>query len=235
MNVGVLANGFPRASPLPTEIGGVRMDFRMPDILRVPLGGGSVVAVDETPPRVGPESVAPRLGEEALVFGGHTATLTDVAVAAGRARIGSHALSARQRRALVRCLPQVDAALVEAVDRVTAAAVAPVLVAVGGARAIVTDDLPAVSEVVRPADGDVAGAIGVAIAPVSGEAERICPNRPDKRRLALEEARGVARTRAIHAGADPDAVEIVEVEEVPLPYLLDPAVRIRVRAAGPRS
>jgi hypothetical protein len=38
--------------------------------------------------------------------------------------------------------------------------------------------------------------------------------------------------RAVHAGADPDAVKIVEVEQVPLTYLLDPAVRIRVKAAG---
>jgi hypothetical protein len=51
----------------------------------------------------------------------------------------------------------------------------------------------------------------------------------------LEEARAAARARAIHAGADPDRVEIVEVDEVPLTYLLDPAVRIRVTAAGPRS
>jgi hypothetical protein len=113
--------------------------------------------------------------------------------------------------------------------------VAPALVAVGGASAIVADDFPGAREVIRPVDGDVAGAIGVAIAPVSGQADRICPNRPDRRRQALEEARGAARARAIHAGADPDRVEIVDVDEVPLTYLLDPAVRIRVRAAGPRS
>ena len=105
----------------------------------------------------------------------------------------------------------------------------------GAPSAIVADDFPGAREVIRHADGDVAGAIGVAIAPVSGQADRICPNRPDKRRQALEEARGAARARAIHAGADPDRVEIVEVDEVPLTYLLDPAVRIRVRAAGPRS
>jgi N-methylhydantoinase A/oxoprolinase/acetone carboxylase beta subunit len=234
-NVGVLVNGFPRASSLPTEIGGVRMDFRMPDVFSVPLGGGSVVCVDEDPPSVGPRSVAHRLGEEALVFGGRTATLTDAAVAAGRARIGTRTLTRAERRALVRGLGLVDAMLVEAVDRAAASTAEPALVAVGGASAIVADDLPGASEVVRPADGDVAGAIGVAIAPVSGQADRICPNRPDKRRRALEEARSAARARAIHAGADPDGVEIVEVEEVPLTYLLDPAVRIRVRAAGPRS
>jgi N-methylhydantoinase A/oxoprolinase/acetone carboxylase beta subunit len=233
-NVGVLVHGFPRSSSLPTQIGGVPLNFRMPDFINVPFGGGSVVAVDESPPSVGPDSVAHRLVDEALVFGGRTATLTDVAVAAGRARIGSRSLTAQERSALARGLPVVDATLAEAVDIATASTVAPALVAVGGASAILADDLPGASEVIRPVDGDMAGAIGVAIAPVSGQADRICPNRPDKRSQALEEARAAACARAIHAGADPDRVEVVEVDEVPLTYLLDPAVRIRVRAAGPR-
>jgi len=35
------------------------------------------------------------------------------------------------------------------------------------------------------------------------------------------------------AGADPDRVEIVELEELPLAYLTTPSVRIRAKAAGP--
>jgi hypothetical protein len=99
----------------------------------------------------------------------------------------------------------------------------------------VPDRLAGVSDIVRPADYEVANAIGAAIAPVSGQADRICPNRPDLRRRALEEVRAMAFSRAVHAGADPKAVEIVELEEIPLTYLVDPAVRIRVKAAGPRG
>jgi hypothetical protein len=51
----------------------------------------------------------------------------------------------------------------------------------------------------------------------------------------MEEARVAAFARAVHAGADPARVEVVEVVEIPLSYLLDPAIRIRVKAAGPRS
>jgi hypothetical protein len=36
----------------------------------------------------------------------------------------------------------------------------------------------------------------------------------------------------VQAGADPDAVHVVEVEETPLTYLVDPAIRISVKAAG---
>jgi hypothetical protein len=37
----------------------------------------------------------------------------------------------------------------------------------------------------------------------------------------------------VAAGASPSGVEIVELEEIPLTYLTNPAVRIRAKAAGP--
>jgi N-methylhydantoinase A/oxoprolinase/acetone carboxylase beta subunit len=110
---------------------------------------------------------------------------------------------------------------------------APVLVAVGGGTALVPESLTGVSEVIRPEDGELAGAIGAATAPVSGYADLICANRPDQLRAAREEARAAAFAHAIHAGADPGGVQVVRIEEIPLTYLVDPAVRIRVTAAGP--
>jgi hypothetical protein len=98
---------------------------------------------------------------------------------------------------------------------------------------LVPDDLPGVSEVIRPPDREVACAIGAAMAPVSGHAECICPNVPDRRKAALEAVRASACAQAVHAGADPGAVTVVQVDEAPLTYLADPMVRIRVKAAGP--
>jgi N-methylhydantoinase A/oxoprolinase/acetone carboxylase beta subunit len=124
-------------------------------------------------------------------------------------------------------------ALADSVDRAKAELQSPPLVAVGGADVLVPDDLTGVSEVIRPPDRDVACAIGAAIAPVSGHAECICSNHPDKRQAALDDVRASACFQAVHAGADPAAVTVVQVEEVPLTYLSDPAIRIRVKAAGP--
>ncbi|MFQ9181435.1 MAG: hydantoinase/oxoprolinase N-terminal domain-containing protein [Eggerthella lenta] len=42
-DVGVLAHGFPRESMVAVEIGDVRTNFRMPDLVSVGLGGGSLV------------------------------------------------------------------------------------------------------------------------------------------------------------------------------------------------
>ncbi|MBL4893622.1 MAG: hydantoinase/oxoprolinase family protein, partial [Emcibacter sp.] len=42
-DIGVLVNGYPRESSLTSDIGGIRTNFRMPDILALGLGGGSLV------------------------------------------------------------------------------------------------------------------------------------------------------------------------------------------------
>jgi N-methylhydantoinase A/oxoprolinase/acetone carboxylase beta subunit len=59
----------------------------MPDVLSLPLGGGTVVHIDEDIEtiRVGPDSVAYQLETQALAFGGQTITGTDIALAAGLA------------------------------------------------------------------------------------------------------------------------------------------------------
>ena len=85
-DVGALVNGFPRESAVAVELAGVRTNFRMPDVVSIPLGGGSLV--DAPTLSIGPESIGYRLTEEALVFGGQTLTTADLAVADGRAGVG---------------------------------------------------------------------------------------------------------------------------------------------------
>src|SRR3712207_7281628 len=67
-DIGSLVHGFPREANNVVQVGGVRTLFRMPDLLSLGLGGGTMVA--ENPLTVGPRSVAFRLPEKALVFGG---------------------------------------------------------------------------------------------------------------------------------------------------------------------
>jgi hypothetical protein len=88
--------------------------------------------------------------------------------------------------------------------------------------------------VLRPDHFDVANAIGAAIAQVSGRWDEVARVDGDREKT-LEAACDRARQRAIQAGADADRVEIVELEEVPLAYLTEPAVRLRVKAVGPLS
>lgn len=88
-----------------SQIGDVRTNFSMPDVLSIPLGGGTLVQYDSSVRNclpcmhgigstvtfllqnhsvtVGPNSVEYRIKQEALCFGGGTCTATDVAIAAG--------------------------------------------------------------------------------------------------------------------------------------------------------
>jgi N-methylhydantoinase A/oxoprolinase/acetone carboxylase beta subunit len=231
-DVGVLVNGFPRESSQGVEIGGIRTNFRMPDLVTIALGGGTVVSRDNGALKVGPVSVGYLLQHEALVFGGSTLTLTDSAVAAGRASLGAPGLIGRHRRLLTDALSRADTMLAEAIDRMKTSKADRALIAVGGGSILVPDDIPGISEVIRPEHFDAANAVGAAIASVSGQVDRIFHPGPGGRQAMLDEACDEARERAIAAGADPGTVQIVEIEEIPLAYLSSPAVRVRVKAAG---
>lgn len=232
-DIGVLANGFPRESSVGVEIGGVATNFRMPDLVTIALGGGIVIVRQDEGVRVGPESVGYRLIEEALVFGGQTATLTDAAVACGRADLGDASATGPHRELLDAAMARADVMLADAIDRIKVARGDQPLIVVGGGSVLVPEALPGVSEIHRPEHFDVANAIGAAIASVSGEVDRVVHLGPGGREEAIRDVSEEARDRAVQAGADPDGVEIVEIEEIPLAYLTTPAVRMRVKAAGP--
>jgi N-methylhydantoinase A/oxoprolinase/acetone carboxylase beta subunit len=235
-DVGVLSNGFPRESSAGVQIGGIRTNFRMPDLVTIALGGGTVISSGNGNGDVvvGPTSVGYRLWQEALVFGGDTATLTDSAVACGRAHIGQpeRTRGPSWRRLLEQAMERADGMLAEAVDRVKPSRAGQPLIVVGGGSVLVPDAVPGVDKVIRPDHFDVANAIGAAIASVSGQVDRVFHLGPGGRQHALQEAEEEARVHAIRAGADPDKIEVVEVEEIPLTYLTTPAVRIRVKVAG---
>jgi N-methylhydantoinase A/oxoprolinase/acetone carboxylase beta subunit len=234
-DVGVLTNGFPRDSSQGVEIGGVRTNFRMPDLVTIALGGGTVITQDAGGVQLGPRSVGYRLTQEALVFGGQTATLTDAAVVAGRAKIGPGEYAERayaHAPLLAEALSRADMMLADAIDRVKTSRDDRPLIAVGGGSVLVPSRIPGVSEIIRPEHFDAANAVGAAIASVSGQVDRIFHYGEEGRQAILEEAQDEARERAVAAGADPGAVQIIEVEEIPLAYLTTPAARVRVKAAG---
>ncbi|MFI6323436.1 hydantoinase/oxoprolinase N-terminal domain-containing protein [Nonomuraea sp. NPDC050556] len=214
-DLGVLVGGFPRESAAAVEIGGVLTNFRMPDILSIALGGGTVVRGT----RLGPDSVGFRITEEALVFGGTTLTLTDVAVAAGRTPDSGWRVSAPTE-----ALAVADTMIAEAVDRMALGRTRPELVVVGGGAFLVEGE--------RPEHAEVANAVGAAIALASGRVDTILPA-GESRSKAIERAKEEAAAKAVAAGADPTLVEIVDLQEVPMAYLSEPAVRLNVKAAGP--
>jgi N-methylhydantoinase A/oxoprolinase/acetone carboxylase beta subunit len=231
-DVGMLVNAFPREASVAVEVGGVRTNFRMPDVLSLGIGGGSLVKANGAV-TAGPESVAYELPRRALVFGGDTLTATDLAVAAGRADIGDPSLVGGLDRSFVgNGLAWIERSIAETVDRTkTSRGPIPVVV-VGGGSILLGDSLPGASELLRPDHHAVANAIGAAIAQIGGEVDRVVSLERRTRAQALDEAKAEAAEKAVAAGARRDSVEVVDVEEVPLAYLPGSATRIRVKAVG---
>ncbi|MBN2909896.1 hydantoinase/oxoprolinase family protein [Polycladomyces sp. WAk] len=230
-DVGVLVRGYPRESSVAVEIGGIRTHFRMPDLLSVGIGGGTLVRVENGRVRLGPDSVGYRLVEKGLAFGGDAWTLTDTAVALGVMKGERMPLLDRDRCEQVYRL--MVAEVEEALDRMKTQAGPVPVVLVGGGSAMLPEQLAGASEVIRPDHFEVANAVGAGIGQIGGQVDRIYSLADQSRDQALAEAEETARADAVQAGADPSRLQVVEVEEIPLAYLPGNAVRIRVKVAGP--
>ncbi|MDV4179525.1 hydantoinase/oxoprolinase family protein [Rhizobium brockwellii] len=230
-DVGMLMQGFPRESAVAVDIGGVRTNFRMPDVLAIGLGGGSIVRDDGA--RIGPDSVGYEITSRALIFGGDTLTTTDIIVAAGLEDIGDRSRVAHiSARTIETALDTIHRMADEAVDRMKTSAEPLPVILVGGGSILISRDLPSASRVIRPENASVANAIGAAIAQVGGEVDRIFSLEGTSRDIVLGGAKKEAEERAVKAGAEAGTVKIMDIEEVPLAYLPGSATRIRVKAIG---
>ncbi len=230
-DIGVLRQGFPRESGTGVLVGGVRTNFRMPDILALGLGGGSVVRAGGA--RLGPDSVGHALEVQALAFGGDTLTVTDIAIAEGQLDLGERARLADLDPAVVaRAGATLHAMLAEAIDRMRTRRRALPVILVGGGASLVYQPLRGVEEVIRPPYAHVANALGAAHAEVSGEAERLARPGGLTRAAAIEEATRAAQAQALAAGAAASSLRTVDVAETQLAYLAEAAARIRVRVIG---
>ena len=229
-DVGVLKNGFPRPASLDVEIGGVRTNFRMPDVYSIGLGGGSLVSPDGA--SVGPQSVGYRLTQEALVFGGSTLTATDIAVAGGRAKIGDAGKVANVPKETVsKALKAIDTKLYDAIDRMRTSAEQKTVLLVGGGSILTTEKVGNL-DAQKPAHFAVANAVGAAIAQVSGEAESFVNLDKENRDEAVARVTEAAKHNATLAGAKAVTLQVIDVHESQVSYTKERSVRLRVRVAG---
>ena len=207
----------------------MRTNFRMPDVITLALGGGTIVGPGAA---LGPRSVGYRIHDEALVFGGTTPTLTDAAVWAGRAAFGERAATEPHAALLEAALAELDRQLADAVDQMKTARADVTLIAVGGGSVLMPEALPGVGEIIIAPHHGVANAVGAATASAGGEVDAVIATDGD-RPAQIEALKREACERAVQAGARPDLVEVVEVDEIPFTYMFSPTARVRVRAAGP--
>ena len=233
-DLGVIQNGFPRESSVAVTIGGVRTNFRMPDVVSIGLGGGSIVRKHaDGSVTVGPDSVGYEITSKALVFGGDTLTATDVAVRLGMFELGDPSKVAHIPEELAKKALEAIGTLVEdAIDSMKVSSADSDVILVGGGSIVLPEKLAGAAAVVKPDHFGCANAIGSAISKVSGTFEKLINYDEIPRDKALEQAKAEAVDLAVAAGAIRETVEIIEVEDVPLAYYAGNTNRVKIKAAG---
>lgn len=228
-DIGCLKDGFPRQANNAVEIGGVRTLFRMPELISIGLGGGTLIK--NNPVSVGPESVGHNLVNEALVYGGNMMTLTDFAVASNLIELGDVKKVLNLSKDLLNSINNIIyKKLYENFEKIRIDSTPLPLIIVGGGSMLAPKSIQGITEVVQVKYNEVANAVGAAISQVSGEVDRIY--RDMNRKDAMSLAENQARVKAIDSGADENSLNTIELEDLPLAYLPGNAMRIRVRVVG---
>ncbi len=231
-DVGFLLQGFPRETIDANDIGGVRTNFSMPDVLSIGLGGGSIVD-EASGARVGPRSVGYQILEKARIFGGDTLTATDIAVAAGQCQIGDEAaVSDVSQEVIDASLDAIHKKIETAIDRMKTSAKPVPAILVGGGHILVSHPLKGVAELHRPEYASVANAIGAAIGQVGARIKRIVEYGDSDREQIISQISEQVTRDVIEAGGIPETVKIVEIEEMQMTYLQANAVSLKIRAIG---
>ncbi|KAF4975215.1 hypothetical protein FZEAL_7972 [Fusarium zealandicum] len=231
----LLPSGFPRQAPGFVEVGGVRTAFSMPEVISIGLGGGSKVQVDPRTDSVtiGPASVGHRIQQEAKVFGGQTLTASDIVVALGKAKLGDAALVGHVPDSIVDKSRQELKKMLEGLVEQMKVSSAPVhVLLVGGGALLVTEDLDGVDKCIVPIHQGAANAVGAAIAKVSGEIDTVEIPEGRSEKAVVDAACAKAVDMAVQKGAAREAVQIVEINKMPLQYTPNGAMRIQIRAVG---
>jgi hypothetical protein len=170
---------------------------------------------------------------ESLVFGGNQITATDIVVAAGLETIGDTQKTSHLKPEMIKAAnDEIHRKIDDAIDRMRPSDDPVPVILVGGGSILVSQKLNSASKIICPEHAGVANAIGAAIAQVGGEVESIVSYSKIKREDAIAQITQEAKAKAVLAGADGNFVRVLDVEETPMSYMDDNAVRLRIKVVG---
>ena len=229
-DIGILQDGFPRESNIVIEVGGVRTNFRMPDILALGLGGGSLVAsMARHRSTVG----GSQPGNRGPGIWRRHADGDRSVVAAGKIDLGPANMPWQLPPETIRNgLQTIHENLNQGIEKMMPSSDPLPVVLVGGGAILVSEKLTAASQMHCPEHSGVANAIGAAIAQIGGETERLVSYKELPRGRAIRQVSDQARAIAIGAGADPTTIRIADIEETTISYMAEGSTRLRVKAVG---
>ncbi|KAL1902749.1 hypothetical protein Sste5346_001193 [Sporothrix stenoceras] len=233
-DVGVLLpNGFPRLAGSVAEIGGVKVNFALPQVESIGLGGGSMIHVtDNNRITIGPESVGQALRQKALCFGGDTLTTTDIMVAAGKAKMSGTDVKVPEvaEATVAAARLKMKHMLEDHVDRMKTSPEACHILLVGGGAFLCPEELEGVATIEVPSFANVANAVGAAVAEIGAASEAVVDM--VDREKALEDVKADVIEQAVARGAREGYVRVIEEEVAGLPYM-EGKFKVAVKVAGP--
>ncbi|SOD12742.1 hydantoinase/oxoprolinase N-terminal domain-containing protein [Pedobacter xixiisoli] len=242
-DAGALINFFPRESTQATEIGGVLTNFRMPDVVSVGIGGGTIVRFDHDVCTLGPDSVGFRLKEKSIAFGGDTLTLSDFFIADNQLQLNdvlqkrelvakiSSTLLISYEQALELVKTEIQQKIEKLVDALKNNADEVSVVGCGGGAFLLPKKIAGVSEVLFPRDMEVANAFGVCIAKISSEEEIVINTMCADEKEEMQKLLDKAKSNLLSKGAKQETIAVLIKEAVPLAYLPG-AMLLRIKLFG---
>ena len=230
-DIGMLINSFPKESSIAVEFSGIRTNFRMADVLSIPLGGGSII--NQKTPYVSNQSLGNRITTNSLSFNGSTTTITDIFTNQNKANFIPPNKNFKLSSNLIKSVEnEIYSKISIAVDRMKTDSKNIKAIVVGGGSFIIPKKLDGVDLIKFPKFGEVANAIGSSMAQISGYSEKVFSTTDLSRDEIIEISKNEAIENAVKKGAEKKSIEIIDFEEIPLSYLPSNAVTIKTRAVG---
>lgn len=232
-DVGLIKNGFPRRSLNTSHIGGVKLNFPMPDVLSIALGGGSYLDMSQSCLKIGLQSAGKEILSAARCFGGQSLTLTDAAVAFGVTIDGaSPSLTGLSKTEALTVLREGMNKIAREIALLEGEKANLPIILVGGGSQLFPEEILDGRHVV-PQFANVANAYGAALAEISGVVDRVVSL--NDRDAVLAQLREEARQVAIQRGAEAKRTQIVDVQIIPYHYVPNQMARVMVTAVGPQE
>ncbi len=240
---GVLVNFFPRESTQAAQIGGVLTNFRMPDVVAVGIGGGTIVRFEDKKCQLGPDSVGYMLKEKAIAFGGDTLTLSDFYIANNQLEIEDSLQKAEFKKrieqisdrsfykALELVKEQIQLSIEKLVDKLKTDSKEIPVIACGGGAFLLPKQIEGASEVLFPEHLEVANAFGACIAQISCEEEMVINTMQNDEKQELERLLSNVKNELLKNGASENSINVLAKESIPLAYLPG-AVKLKVKLCG---
>ncbi len=229
-DIGLIKQGFPRRSLNTSHIGGVKLNFSMPDVLSIALGGGSYLDLSHETPRILPKSAGKDIVTHARCFGGQFLTFTDAAVALGLSIPGatSEGLGCsffEAQKIIQEALKKMEREIkVLEGGKCTL----PIVFVGGGAQLFPREFLE--ERILVPEHANVANAYGAALSEISHVIDQVVSL--NQRDTILQRMQEEALQGAVRCGANPKNVKIVDMQIIPYHYVPNQMARVIITAAG---